>query len=366
MERVELHRLRMPMKEPFETSFGVEYDKSVLIVAIHGGGFVGLGECGAADDPFYLEETNASAEYIITHFLVPMLLSTEFDSPEEFVRSIAHIRRNEMAKAAVEAAIWDLFSRSRGTPLYRMIGGTKIEIPVGISVGIQPTIDQLVSKVAGYLEQGYKRIKIKIKPGKEVDQVKALRTTLGDFPLMADANSAYCLEDAELLGSLDRYNLMMIEQPLAYDDLIDHAELAKKISTPICLDESIRSLSHLDAAVRLGSCQIVNLKMPRVGGVLESIKIANFCAGAGLDLWCGGLLETGVGRAFNLAITSLDAFTLPGDTAPSERYFVRDIVDRPAEFSSPGIISLSERPGVGVDFDPSTLQDYLVASTSFG
>ena len=365
IDRVELKRVKMTMREPFETSFGVELDKEFFLALVYSDGAFGIGECGAANDPFYLEETNASVYYVLKEFLIPRMLKFDFQSPWDAVEAFRQVRGNQMAKAMLDAALWDLFAKTEGTPLFRYIGGTKTEVAVGISVGIKPTIEALVEKVRGYVDAGYKRVKVKIKPGYDLVPLRALREVFPDLPLMADANSAYSLDDLDLLRHLDDFDLTMIEQPLNYDDVYQHSILAKEIATPICLDESIRSLGDLEEAYALGACSIVNLKMPRVGGISESLKIEKFCREHKMGLWCGGLLEAGVGRAFNVALTTLDGFNMPGDTAPSARYFEKDIINPEVVFSSAGTIAAWELPGVGCQIDNEALDKFIVASETF-
>jgi O-succinylbenzoate synthase len=353
------------MVEPFTTSFGTEAVKNVILAFVTSGDRVGVGECGASEAPFYSEETNASVADILQRYVVPTLLGRSFESPWEISPLFSGIRLNEMAKATIETAIWDLFAQGAGTSLAAYLGGSKSEIPVGISVGIQPSLDALVAKVDQYREAGYQRIKIKIKPGYDVEPVRALRESFPNMPLMVDANSAYGLGDVELLQRLDPFDLMMIEQPLGAGDLIDHAELANQLATPICLDESIRSVDDLRRAHKVGACTVVNLKIARVGGLAEALRIERFCRENGLDLWCGGLLETGVGRLYNIALTSLDGFTLPGDTAPSARYFDRDVLLEPVVFSRPGYLSVPQGLGAGAALDTDRLGEITVSSKTY-
>ena len=365
IDRVVLQRVKMTMREPFETSFGIELVKEFFLVRIYSDGIMGIGECGASNEPFYLEETNASVHYVLKEFLIPRIFNFDFKSPWELGEVFRPVRGNYMAKSVLDAAIWDLFAKSADAPLFRYIGGTRTQIEVGISVGIQSSINGLVEKVRGYVDAGYKRVKVKIKPGYDLKPLGALREEFPELPLMADANSAYGFEDLSLLKQLDDFGLGMIEQPLGYDDIYQHSLLAKEIATPICLDESIRNIGDLQEAYALGACSIVNLKMPRVGGISESIKIENFCKENSMGLWCGGLLEAGIGRAFNVALTTLAGFNMPGDTAPSHRYFDKDIIDPEVIFSSPGMIAASELPGVGCHVDESTLDRFVVFSETF-
>lgn len=365
IDAVEVLDVAMRMIEPFETSFGVEQDRHFSVVKVISDGVSGYGECVAMEGPFYNEETVVSAKDVIVRFLVPRIIGKEFAHPSELEPVFRSVRRNFMAKSAVETALWDLHGRLTEQSLAELLGGVKTRVDVGISIGLQPSIDQLMVKVDGYITQGFKRIKIKIKPGSDIELVQAIRDEFGDVPLMVDANSAYGLSDVELLRSLDDFGLMMIEQPLAHDDIYHHAQLAREISTPICLDESITSLDDLDLALALGACSIVNLKVPRVGGLSASLAIEQRCRDEGIALWCGGSLESGIGRLVNLAVTSLPGFTLPGDTAPSARYFHRDVLVDPVEFAAPGEIAVPSRPGIGVEVDHDVLAGYTLGRLRF-
>ncbi|GMA50290.1 o-succinylbenzoate synthase [Alicyclobacillus contaminans] len=350
IQSVTLRRLLTPMREPFQTSFGTEEDKDVVIVELRtANGGVGFGECVASTAPLYSEETNDTAWHVMERFLIPKLFELDIQSAAD-LRSVsiafAPIKRNNMAKAALEMAVWDAWANEQQTPLPELLGGERREIPVGISVGIQPTIPDLLRKIEGYLEQGFQRIKVKVKPGWDVDVLRAIRQAFGDIPLMADANSAYRLDDADHLRKFDEFGLMMVEQPLAHDDIIDHAALQRRLVTPICLDESIHSAADARKAMELGACKIINLKLGRVGGFAEALQIHELCRRQGIDLWCGGMLETGIGRLHNIAITSLPGFTLPGDTAPSARYFEQDIIHPPVTFSAPGTLAVEPLCGV--------------------
>jgi O-succinylbenzoate synthase len=270
-----------------------------------------------------------------------------------------------MAKAAIEMAVWDAYTASTQRPLVDLLGGTRSEIPVGISVGIQPTIRTLLARVEQYLNQGYARIKVKIRPGWDMEPLRAIRQAFGEIPLMADANSAYRLVDAEHLRRLDELGLMMIEQPFAHDDLVDHAALQSQLATPICLDESIRHAEDARKAIQLGACRVINLKLGRVGGFQEAVAIHDLCRAAGVELWCGGMFETGIGRLHNIAITSLPGFTLPGDTAPSRRYFEEDVIDPPVDFNRPGYLAVERLAGVQARVCRERLRRWTVAEEVF-
>lgn len=326
LKKVKLHRLKMTLNNPFTTSFGTFTDKDFLVVEmIDADGVCGWGESVAFVSPWYNEETVETNYHVIEKFLIP-LLSEPIHHPDELSARFSNIRKNNMAKAAVEGALWDIFAKKQEVPLYQVLGGEKKEVEVGVSLGIKESVDDLLKEIEQYVELGYKRIKMKIKPGWDVEVIKEVRQHFPDILLMADANSAYTLKDIEHLKQLDDYNLMMIEQPLSHDDIIDHAKLQSELSTPICLDESIHTLEDARKAIELGSCKIINIKIGRVGGLTEAKKIHDYCERAGIPVWCGGMLESGVGRAHNVALSTLNNFTLPGDTAASSRYWQRDII----------------------------------------
>lgn len=350
IQSIQLRRLRLPMREPFKTSFGMEVEKDVVLVEIYTeGGAVGFGECVASTEPLYSEETNGTVWHMIRDFFAPQVMGAELYTREDLLTvgdRWRGFRGNRMAKAAVEMAIWDAFANETQTPLHQLMGGEKTEIAVGISVGIQLNTETLVKKVNGYLEQGFQRIKVKVKPGYDLEPLGALRRAFGDIPLMADANSAYGLKDLEHLRKFDQFGLMMMEQPLANDDIVDHARLQQELQTPICLDESIHSAEDARKAIELGACGIINVKVGRVGGFAEALRIHKVCKDADIPLWCGGMLETGIGRLHNVALTTLPGFTLPGDTAPSARYFEEDLIDPAVSFSRPGFLPVGVVPGV--------------------
>jgi O-succinylbenzoate synthase len=361
IEQVKLERLKMPLLAPFETSFGVETDKEFILVSVYGGGHVGYAECVAMELPAYNEETVDTVVHMAEQFIIPKLLQTELTSPEDFTKLFSWIRRNNMAKSAIESAIWDLYAKQQGISLSKALGGEKEEIEVGVSIGIQKTVEDLLEKVGGFLEEGYKKIKVKIKPGVDVERIKAIRETFGyDVPLMADANSAYTLDQIATLKQLDQFGLIMIEQPLAHDDIIDHAKLQKELQTPICLDESIHSVEDARKAIELGSCKIINIKIGRVGGLTEAKKIHDLCQSHGIPVWCGGMLESGVGRAHNIAIASLSNFIIPGDTSASKKYWAEDIIEPEVTLSKPGIVTVPTGPGIGFKVVQEKVDKYLL------
>jgi O-succinylbenzoate synthase len=348
IERLELRVLRLPLVRFFETSFGRVHDRTFLLTRLDGDGAIGLGECVADNDPFYSAETVETAWHIITAFLAPLVLGREFAHPRDVFPALARVRGHHMAKAAVEMAAWDLYARQQGVPLQQLLGGVRREIEAGVSIGIQDSLDQLVERVGIELAAGYRRIKIKVKPGWDVDAVRAIRRRYGDVPLMVDANAAYALGDAEHLARLDEFGLMMIEQPLDYEDLFDHAALQKRLRTPVCLDESIHTVRHARDAIDAGACRIINVKPGRVGGHGESIRLHDLCASRGVPVWHGGMLESGIGRAHNLHLSSLPNFSLPGDVAASKRYYAPDLIEPPIEVRPDGTIPVPAGPGIGV------------------
>lgn len=363
--KIVLRRLQMKLKNPFSTSFGTTETKEFyLIEVIDETGESGWGESVAMSYPWYTEETVKTNGHVMKDFLIPLLFQEPIAHPDEVSQRFAPIRRNSMAKAALEGAVWDLYAKRQGISLAWALGGEKKTIDVGISIGIQPSNKALLEKIEGHLNEGYKRIKVKIKPGWDIDMIKEIRRHFPDIPLMADANSAYSLHDVAHLKQLDDFNLMMIEQPLAHDDIIDHAALQRQLSTPICLDESIHSVEDARKAIELGSCQIINVKIGRVGGLTESKKIHALCADKGIEVWCGGMLEAGVGRAHNIALTTLPQFTLPGDTAGSSLYWHDDIIT-PEVMVTNGRIDVPVQPGIGYEVDRDVFEKYTVEQQTF-
>jgi O-succinylbenzoate synthase len=359
IERIELRLLRLPLVRFFETSFGRIHDRSFILVTVHGDGVEGVGECVADADPFYSAETTRTAWHIIAEFIAPMILGVRFEHPREIYPALRAIRGHNMAKAAVEMAAWDLHAREAGRPLHALLGGSPAVvargIASGVSVGIQDSLEQLEDRVAAELADGYQRIKIKIKPGWDVAAVERLRARWPDTPLMVDANAAYSLSDAGHLSALDQFGLMMIEQPLDYDDLRDHAALQGQIRTPICLDESLHSVKLAAEAVEMGACRIINIKPGRVGGHAPSVAMHDVAAAAGIPVWHGGMLESGIGRAHNLHLSTLPDFTLPGDVAASRRYFAPDLIEPGIEVRPDGTIAVPTGPGIGVTLVPDRI-----------
>lgn len=355
IDGLEIRLLRLPLVRFFETSFGRIYDRPFLLVTLRDQGAEGVGECVADANPFYSSETTATAWHIITDFIAPLVIGREFAHPREIFPALARIRGHNMAKAAVEMAAWDLFARQAGKPLCDVLGGSPATIASGIasgvSIGIQDSLDQLVERVEIERAAGYRRIKIKIKPGWDVEAVETVRSRFGDIPLMVDANAAYTLHDAAHLARLDRFGLMMIEQPLDYDDIRDHAELQRQLRTPICLDESLHTVRLADEAIAMQACRIINIKPGRVGGHAESIRLHDLAAAHAVPVWHGGMLESGIGRAHNIHLSTLPNFTLPGDVAASRRYFEPDLIEPGITVRPDGTIAVPSGPGIGVEID---------------
>ena len=350
IEAIEIREIRLPLRERFEISSGYSEERRILLVKLHADGETGWAECVAGEDPGYSYETTGTAWHILSEFLIPALLGAEVDGPAHMERRLAHVRGHPMAKACLEMASWDLEARRSGRSLTEALGGSGRPVPVGVSVGLQKSNDLLVEKVGGFLAEGYRKIKLKIKPGRDVEMVRAVREAFPEAPLMVDANSAYTLDDRERLAEMDDLGLLMIEQPLAHDDLHQHARLQEVLETPVCLDESIHSVGDAELALALGSCRIINIKPGRVGGFGSSLRIHDLCRGRGVPVWCGGMLESGVGRAFNIALATLPGFTIPGDISASRRYWARDIVYPEFEVCD-GMMTPPSGPGIGVTPD---------------
>jgi o-succinylbenzoate synthase len=357
---IELREVALPLVRPFRTSFGEESDKRAILVKVETDGAAGWGECVASEQPRYSEEWIDGAWLALERFLAPSVLEGEpVRWPQEIARRLSWVRGHRMAKAALEAAVLDAQLRSWGMSLAEHLGGVRDRIPCGVSVGIAPTVDAMLEEIHGYLAKGYRRVKLKIEPGRDLEVVRAVRDALPDTPLSVDANAAYSLSDAALFEALDELNLLMIEQPLDEEDLLDHASLQGRIRTPICLDESIRSVRDATAAIRLDACRVINIKPGRVGGLLEAKRIHDVAKASNVPVWIGGMLETGVGRAANLAMASLPGVTLPGDTSASDRYFADDLTE-PFVLSPDGTMEVPSGPGIGVDPRPDRLESCTV------
>lgn len=367
IERIELHHVSQPLVAPFRTSFGTQVTRPCILVAVYSEGLVGWGECVASDDPGYSYETISTAWHILSDFLIPPTLGQEVTAPEDVITRYKGVRGHPMAKAGLENAVWDLLAQARGVPLSAMWGGQRERVEVGVSIGIQPSLAEQLEKVDQFIAQGYRRVKMKIEPGWEMKPLVAVRERYPDIKLMADANSAFSLADAPLFREMDALNLLMIEQPLDHDDIADHAKLQAQIKTPLCLDESIHSPLHARWAIEINACRIINMKVGRVGGFSNALIIHQMCQEAGIPLWCGGMLETGVGRAANLHLASLPNFTLPGDISATDRYYHEDIAEPDFKLNvEDSTITVPAGPGIGVKVLPERLAKVRVRYEAFG
>jgi o-succinylbenzoate synthase len=347
LKKITLREIHLPLIAPFQTSFSETSLRRILLVETDVHGVSGWGESTAGEDPFYSYETVETAWHIIRDFLWPILKEREIASAAEVSDLLARIRGHNMAKGGLEAAIWDAEAKQMNVPLAKLLGGVHEEISCGVSIGIQPTVKELIAKVEKELAAGYQRIKIKIKPGTDVEPARALRERFPRIRLMVDANSAYRLEDAPLLKQLDALYLIMIEQPLGWDDIYSHAQLQRQLETPICLDECIHDVEHARAAIEIGACRIINIKLGRVGGHTPAKRIHDICQAKSIPVWCGGMLESGIGRAHNIAMSTLANFTLPGDVSASRRYWAEEIIEPEVEVTRQGTIRVPTSPGIG-------------------
>lgn len=365
IERVTLREISLPLIHYFETSFGRTDVRRILLLQFQTDGVSGWSECTSPEGPYYSHETVETSWNVIENFILPYLIGKELEHPSRLPREIEQIRGHNMAKGAVEAGLWELHARLLARPLHQLIGGTLARIDCGVSIGIQENIDILLAKIEKELSAGYRKIKVKIKPGWDVEVVRAIRRRYPEIPLMADANSAYTLKDVELLRQLDEFDLLMIEQPLRYDDIFEHSQLQGSLRTPICLDESIKSYFDAKAALTLGSCRVINIKLGRVGGFAQAKRIHDLCFAQGIPVWCGGMLESGVGRAHNIALSSLPGFTIPGDVSASKRYYRRDTTTRPVEVTAQGQIDVPHGPGMGFEPDTDFIKSVTTRSREF-
>ena len=363
ISRITLREIRLPLREPFRISSGTMVDRRIaLLELLDVNGTTAWSECVADDLPNYTSETIDTAWLAITRWIAPRVLGRPFEAPGAVFSALEQdFRGHLMAKAAVEMGMWGVEATRIGVSLSRLIGGTRATIPVGISLGIQPTPEALVEKVRGALAEGYRKIKLKIMPGRDVAYVRAVRDAFPDAPLMADANNAYALDDADALIAMDDLHLMMFEQPLGWEDIVRHAALQRRLKTPICLDESITSLDRAQDMVTLGAGRLINVKPGRVGGFAESIAIHDYCEANGVPVWCGGMLESGIGRAYNVALASLSNFSRPGDLSPSARYWAQDIVTPEWTMSADGMMTVPvDVPGIGVTVNVDRIDDLTV------
>ncbi|MGH9603307.1 MAG: o-succinylbenzoate synthase [Terriglobales bacterium] len=347
VDSIIIREIRMPLVHFFETSFGRTTERHILLVTAHCEGVAGWGECVAGEAPHYNEESTDIAWYVITRHLGPAVLGREVAEAKDAARLMAPVRGNRMAKAAIENALWDAEAQQKGVPLWKLLGGSQREILCGVSLGIQDSVEQLLEKIEQELAAGYRRIKLKCKPGWDVEVFARVRERWPDILLSCDANSCYTLDDAQHLKRFDQFRMLMIEQPLWPDDFYFHSRLQKQLSTPICLDEGIRNARDAEAALELGSCGIINIKVGRVGGFSEAIAVHDVARARDIPVWCGGMLEAGVGRSHNVALSTLPGFTLPGDVSASKRYWREDIIEPEVEVSAQGMISVGDQPGRG-------------------
>jgi len=366
IERVEMRHIRMPLLSPFETSFGVEDDREALVLRLWADGLEGWGECVAGAFPGYSYETVGTAWHALEAFFVPAVVGQPIDGVGEYRSLIERYKGHPQARAGLELAVWDLLGKAAGKSLRSLLGGEGERVAVGVSIGIQPDAERLVRVAEEYLDQGYRRIKVKIKPGRDLEEVRAMRRAFPRIALQVDANSAYTLDDSDRLRALDDFDLLLIEQPLAEDDLIDHARLQAEMQTALCLDESILSTRHARQALDIGACRVINIKPARVGGLAEARAIHDLCRARGIPVWCGGMLETGIGRAANLALASLPGFTLPGDISASARYYARDIAEPTFTLNADSTIDVPTGPGLGVHVLVDELDRVTVRREEFG
>ena len=365
IEAITLRELRIPLVHFFETSFGRTRDRRILLCTVHADGLEGWGECVAGEAPYYSEEYIEGAWDVSARYLAPALLGKTLESGSEVPALLSRIREHRMAKAALENAVWDAEAQEKGTPLWKLLGGTQREIACGVSIGIQDSHEQLLQKIEIELAAGYQRIKIKVKPGWDVEVLEKVRARWPGILLSCDANSAYTLADSDRLKGFDRFNLLMIEQPLWSDDFYFHARLQKQLLTAICLDEVIRSARDAEAALELAACRIVNIKVGRIGGFSEAILVHDVAQAFNVPVWCGGMLESGVGRSHNVALSTLPNFKLPGDVSASKRYWKEDIIEPEVEVSPEGTITVGDKPGRGYELRKDLIEKLTVRKELF-
>lgn len=360
LEAITLREIRMPLVHFFETSFGRTYSRRILLLTAHCEGVDGWGECVAGEDPYYSSEWTESSWLTIARYLAPAVIGRTLDGARDSVTLMGRIRGHRMAKAALENALWDAEAKQKKLPLWKLLGGTRQEITCGVSIGIQDSVEQLLEKIHTELAAGYRRIKVKVKPGWDVNVLEKIRSRWSDITLSCDANSAYTLDEVEHLRAFDQFNLLMIEQPLWDDDIYYHTRLQKELRTAICLDESIVSARAAAQAVETGACRIINIKVGRVGGFSEAIKVHNVCQQNKIPVWCGGMLESGIGRAHNIALSTLENFSLPGDVSASKRYWKEDIIDPEVEVSNEGMIAIKDGPGTGYQIKEDRIEKLTI------
>jgi O-succinylbenzoate synthase len=365
IERLTLRELRMRLKAPFETSFGVTQDRRILLVEVTADGVMGCGEITTLETPSYNSETTDTAWNIVSDFIAPIVVGQNVSSASDLPNLLEQIRGHHMAKAGVENALWDVEAQQKAIPLWRLVGGTRTEITCGVSLGIRDSPQSLVNQVEEELSCGYQRIKLKIKPGKDLDFISAVRDRFPDILLSVDANSAYRLEDADYLREFDKFDLLMIEQPLEWDDIHSHARLQPKLRTALCLDECINNVRHAIGAIESGACRIVNIKLGRVGGHTSARKVHDVCRERDVPVWCGGMLESGVGRCHNIAMSTLPGFTLPGDVSASRRYWSQDIIEPAVEVGPKGTIPSPQGPGLGYELNRELISRLTVRTKNW-
>ncbi len=361
IKTIELIEIKMSLVHFFETSFGRTYERRIILTRVEDAhGNEGWGECTAGETPSYCEEWTESCWAVLRDILAPMVLNQEIEAASQVWNLMRQVRGNRMAKAAIETAVWDLEAKNLNVPLWKHLGGVNQEIECGVSIGIQDSIEQLFEKIQTESDAGYKRIKIKIAPGWDFEVVKRVREKFDDILLMGDANSAYSLDDVDLFKRMDKLDLMMFEQPLAHDDIFDHAKLQKEIETPICLDESIHSPEDARKAIESNACKIINVKLGRVGGHFQAKSVEKVCRENNVPIWCGGMLESGIGRAHNIAMSTLAGFTLPGDVSASKRYWAQDIIEPVVELTGSGTIIAPEATGIGFEVKRDRIDKLIV------
>ena len=365
IEAVEIHHVSMPLVRQFETSMHVEHNRDCLLIHVVGEGQEGWGECVTQRVPWYSYESIGTAWHMLEDFLVPAILGAELATPSEFPERVGQFKGHPMAKAGFELALWDLAGKVDGEPLVEMLGGERSQVEVGVSIGIQEDVGTLMSVVRQHLKEGYRRVKLKIKPGIDLEIVRAVREAHPDLRLQVDANAAYTANQLKVFEKMDSLELLLIEQPFPEEDIQAHADLQSRLSTPVCLDESIVSVTTARQALDLDACRIINIKPGRVGGLTEAIKIHDLCSARDIPVWCGGMLETGIGRASNLALASLPGFTLPGDISATDRYYARDIAAPRFELNSNGTIDVPSGTGLGVEIDRPALESFTEKSVRF-
>lgn len=359
VEKIVLRKMKITFKTPFETSFGAMAEKHFILAALHTKDHVGYADCPAFGSPWYSEETITTGWHMLNDFLIPILFDLgDISHPSELTEPFSQIRRNNMAKSALDCALWDLYAKERNITLSQALGGTRDKVETGISIGIQKSPDDLLRVVEQFMAEGYRRVKVKIKPGKDIKYLEAVRKSFGDIMLMADANSAYTLKDIDVFKEMDGLGMIMIEQPLSHDDIVDHAKLQAVMKTRICLDESIHSVDDARHAIELGSTKTINIKVGRVGGLTQAKRIHDLCEAHNIPVWCGGMLDTGLARAHNIAIASLPNYKFPGDLPASTRYWHQDIITPPITIDKNAMVEVPARPGIGFDLIPEMVDKF--------